>query len=272
MRFLIVLSPIFLLFNLFSCAEKKQVNYVKSDLEDFGLTGNVEILKQDEYYSLDGGIIGERTNNSNSYTYKFNKSGDKIAEQQLDSLGEISTRTEYFFSENGQKLRKTITNFENKVLHSYTYNYDKQGQLVKINVKEIIDGQTIYYCQKFNYDRFGNEISTSTESNNGLKIKSSKSIYNRKNEKIKLTLLDNMDSPVAIAKYEYNSNGDIKRELIYTGNNLLFEEYNSDYLYDSHKNWIKKIYTLHKKHMVTSGNAAKKEGVKTITFRTITYY
>ena len=81
-----------------------------------------------------------------------------------------------------------------------------------------------------------------------------------------------MDSTYAICEFKYNQRNDVIREIFHDGNGLLFEEYTADYVYDDKNNWIKKMYSLEKKHTKSSSNSNRNPGVQTITIRTITYY
>jgi hypothetical protein len=100
--------------------------------------------------------------------------------------------------------------------------------------------------------------SSDAEYKNGLKIKS--------------TVNDNLGSPVAICEYEYNAKGHVAKEYYYLGNGQLFSIFSCKYTYDDQGNWIKKIYSLDKKSMITNENMNDPLGVQTITYRTITYH
>ena len=247
---------------------KKDAN-IKTDLQELGLKGNVKVLKQEEFYRGNSDSeIGLKTG-SNSFSYKFNEAGSKIEEQYYDSIGMIKTTSEYAYSK-GQKLEKKITNSDNKLLHSYQYEYDKLGRIIKTNGTGYEGNNKLEYYITSKYDDNGNEILCITYTPGGMKLDATEYTF-KNNKKIKLILFDNMDSPRAICEYKYNENGDVNKEIYYTGNNMLFEEYSIEYTYDSQNNWIKKVYFLDKKHMNSTSNANRKLGVQTITMRTITY-
>lgn len=242
----------------------------KTELQELGLNGNVKVLRQDEFYKGNSeSEIGLNTG-SNSFSYKFNETGSKIEVQHYDSMGMIKDQSEYIYSSGGQKSGKKITDLNNKLLHSYQYEYDEFGRVIKINITDYEGTDKYDYYSTSKYDENGNEILSITYTPEGKKVQSAECKFEN-NKKIKLILYDNMDSPYAICEYKYNEKGDVNKEIIYTGNNLLFEEYSMEYTYDSHNNWIMKVYTLDKKHMNTSGNASRNSGVQTITMRTITY-
>jgi hypothetical protein len=251
-------------------SDKKHNQNVKNDLTRLGIKGNVKVLKQEEFYRGNSDSeIGLKTG-ANSFSYKFDEHGNKIAEQYYDSIGMIKDKSEYIYSSNGQKSAKKVTNLDNKLLHSYQYEHDEFGQLIKINITDYEGNDKYDYYSTSKYDEYGNEILTITYTPDGQKVKSAEYTF-EKNKKIKLIVYDNMDSPCAICEYKYNENGDVNKEIFYLGNNLLFEEYSIEYTYDSQNNWIKKIYSLDKKHMNSTGNASRNLGIQTITLRTITY-
>jgi hypothetical protein len=250
--------------------ENKPEQNVKTDLQELELKGQIKVLKQEEfYYGNSESEIGLKTG-VNSFSYKFNGTGSKIEEQYYDSVGMIKDKSEYEYSADGQKTGKKITDLDNKLLHSYQYEYNELGQVVKINITDYVGNDKFDYYSTSKYDENGNEILSIKFTPEGKKVQSAEYKFEN-NKKIKLILYDNLDSPYAICEYQYNKNGDVNKEIFYTGNNLLFEEYSIEYTYDSQNNWIKKVYTLDKKHMNTTGNANRNLGVQTITMRTITY-
>ena len=282
MRFLKILSSACLIASIASCgnqsssevqsmnSDETEVTNVKTDLQELGLKGNVKVIKQEEFYKGNSETeIGLKTG-LNSFSYKFNETGYKTEEQYYDSIGMIKDKSEYLYSADGKKTGKRIKDLNNKILHSYRYEYDEYGRIIKIDITDFEGNDKFDYYTTSEYDENGNEILSITYTPDGKRFQSAKYEYEN-DRKIKLTLLDNMDSPYAICEYKYNEKGDINRELFYTGNGLLFEEYSMEYTYDTQNNWIKKTYFLEKKHMNSSGNADRKLGVQTITMRTITY-
>lgn len=257
-----------------SAAKKKvteTTQKIKTDLEENGLKGQVKVLKQEEFYSSNDSVIGYKTG-SNSFSYKFNIEGYKIEEQNYDSIGMIKSQSEYDFSPKGEKTAKRTKDLDEKLLNNYTYEYDQLGLLAKINISDYEKNDNYSYYQTFGYDKNGNEIKSTLKTLSNTKVQSSESVYNDKNQKIKLSLFDNMDTPYAICEYSCNENGDVSNEKYYTGNNILFSEYSNTYVYDTKKNWIKKTYSLIKKHVSTVENKDKPIGIETVTFRTLTYY
>lgn len=250
--------------------DKKEQDF-KTDWEELELRGKVKVLKQEEFYGgNEDSEIGLKTG-SNSYSYKFDVAGSKIEEQYYDSIGLIKSKTEYIYNSLGQKSKKKISDLENKLLHLYQYEYNEKGQISRINVTDYEGNDKYkYYCTS-KYDEKGNEILSVIYTLEGTKVQSTEYKYEN-NKRIKLTLYDNLDSPYAICEYKYNEKGDVEKEIFFTGNNLLFEEYTIKYVYDSQNNWIQKIYSLDIKHMSSSSNAKRKLGVQTITMRTITYH
>jgi hypothetical protein len=241
----------------------------RTDLSELGLKGKIKVIRQEEFYSSgDGSILGVKTG-SNSFSFKFNNGGMKIGEQFYDSVGMIKMKSEYSFSEDGRKKEKRITDLDGNILNSYEYEYNEQGQLSKINITDYEDNEEYRYYSTYSYDENGNQISFITWSPDDEKFVSAENKY-QDNKKVKEILYDNMDSPYAIANYEYNEKGDVIKEYYYSGNNILWDEYSISYTYDSQDNWIKKVYNLDKIHVKSSLN--KKEGVQTITMRTLTYY
>lgn len=243
---------------------------VKTDLEVLGLKGNVNVLKQEEFYgSNNGSVIGLKTG-SNSFSYKFDENGTKTEEQYYDSIGMLKDKSEYIYSNEGKKTGKKIKDLDNNLLSFYQYEYDELDRIVKINITDYVGNEKYKYYSTTKYDESGNEILSITFTPEGQKVQSAEYKFEN-NKKIKLILYDNMDSPYAICEYKYNDKDDVIKEIYYTGNNLLFEEYSMEYTYDTQNNWIKKVYFLDKIHMNSSGNANRILGVQTITMRTITY-
>jgi hypothetical protein len=286
MRRIITFSTIYIFSLLVSCGSETNVNlrtsdfknidqtkdkYVKTDLQDLGLKGKVKVLKQEEYYKGNSeSEIGLKTG-SNSFSFKFNETGSKIEERYYDSEGMIEDKSEYTYTNDGQKTEKKITDLDNKILQLSQYEYDEFGRLININVTKYEDNSTLDYYMTLKYDENNNEISSITYMPNGKKVQSTENKFEN-NKKIKTILYDDLESPYAICEYKYNEKGDVKKEIFYTGNNLLFEEYSMEYTYDSQDNWIKKVYSLNKKHMNSASNSNQNIGVQTITMRTITYY
>jgi YD repeat-containing protein len=251
--------------------DKTNAQNLKSDLQELGLNGKVKALKQEEFYKgTSESEIGLKTG-SNSFSYKFNEIGTKTEEQYYDSIGMIKFKSEYIYSSGGQKSGKKITDLDNKLLHSYKYEYDELGRVIKINITDNEDNDKFEYYSTSKYDENSNEILTITYTPDGKKIQTTECIFEN-NQEVKVLLYDNMDTPYAICEYKYNEKCDVNKEIYYTGNNLLFEEYSITYTYDSQNNWIKKVYSLDKKHMNSSSNASRIIGIQTITMRTITYY
>lgn len=249
--------------------KQKNLN-VKTDLQELGLKGKVKVLKQEEFFRGNSDSeIGLKTG-SNSFSYKFNESECKIEEQYYDSVGMIKDKSEYVYSNEGQKSGKKVTDLDNNLLHSYQYEYDEFGRVIKINITDYEGNDKFDYYKTSKYDGNGNEILSIIYTPDGKKVQSAEYTF-EKNKKVKLILYDNMDSPYAICEYKYNESGDVNKEIFYSGNNLLFEEYSIEYTYDSQNNWIKKVYSLDKKHMNSTSNANRNLGLQTITMRTITY-
>ena len=243
----------------------------KTDIEEMGLKGKVNVIKQEEFYSSnENSEIGLKTG-YNSFSYKFDNNGIKTEEQYYDSIGMIKEKSEYIYSNDKSKIGKKIFDLNNTLLHYYQYEFNEIGQIIKINIVDYENNEKFQYYSTSEYDNNGNEILTSTFAPDGKKVQSAEYTFEG-GKKIKLVLKDNLDSPYAICEYQYNDKGDVIKEIFYTGNNMLFEEYSATYTYDSQNNWIKKIYSLEKKHMNSSGNASRKLGIQTITMRTITYH
>jgi hypothetical protein len=243
----------------------------KSEREESGFKGNVKVVKQEEFYCGNSeDEIGNRTG-LNSFSYRYDETGKRIEEQYYDSLGIISRKSEYLFSGDKKKIGKNIFDLDNNLLSSYKYEYDEFGRVVRINITDYKDKEKFDYYKTSEYDSYGNEIKSVTFTPDGEKFQSA--IYEFQNNlKVKTTLLDNMDSPYAICEFKHNQRNDVIKEIFYDGNGLLFEEYSIVYLYDDKNNWIKKIYTLEKKHTKSSSNSNRNPGVQTITLRTLTYY
>jgi hypothetical protein len=244
---------------------------LKTDLQNLGLKGRVKVLKQEEFYILDNGSgIGDKTG-SDSYSYKFNEMGNKIEEQNYDSVGMIKDRSDYIYSIEGMKMEKHTKDLDNNPIRSRTFEHNEIGQIIKTNGTDFKGNDTFEYYSTSKYDENGNEILIETYTPSGQKVASGEYTYVN-NKKIKVSLKDNLDTPYSICEYQYNDKDEISKEMFYTGNQMPFEEYTNEYVYDSQNNWIKKVYILSKKLMKTSGNANRNPGVQTIALRTITYY
>ena len=243
-----------------------------SELKEYGLKGKVKLIRQEEFLSDISGLqLGVRTG-QNSFSYEFDADGIKINEQTYDSVGLIKTKSEYLFDVvELKKVKKVVKNLDGTILHKYEYFYNQEEQLNKVRVKDFVDRDVFEYYIEYTYDTEGNQIGLKSKMLDGTVFNSSEEVY-RNGLKIKTTVMDNMGSPYAISKYEYNSHGDVIKEYYYIGNGQLFSEFSCKYSYDSKGNWIKKIYSLDKKSIITQDNVNDKEGVQTITLRTITYY
>ncbi len=252
--------------------ENKIGHHLKTDIEEFGIKGNVKVVKQEEFFIGNSeDEIGIRTG-LNSFSYKFDEIGNRIEEQYYDSVAIISRKSEYLFSRDNQKKNgKKIKDLNNNLLNFYRYEYDEFGRIVKINITDYEGTEKFDYYKTSEYDNNGNEIKSITYSPSGEKFQSAEYQY-QNNLKVKTTLYDNMDSTYAICEFKYNQRNDVIREIFHDGNGLLFEEYTADYVYDDKNNWIKKMYSLEKKHTKSSSNSNRNPGVQTITIRTITYY
>ena len=256
---------------LYSCGNQPPINElpkVKSDREESGMKGDVKILKQEEFFpgsSFDQ--IGHRTS-ENNFSIEFNKNGEKLGEAIYDSLGEISSMCSYKFSDKGVKLEKKEVDLDGDIIKKCTYEYDSFGRTVKFNISEPKKGLEYYSISE--YDNMGNEIKSTIYDPSGQKIETGEYAYQNGNN-VKLVLKDFLDTPIAISEYGYNMNGDIIKEIYYTGNNLKFEEYSYEYTYDYNNNWIKMVKKLDAKYMNTSSNENRRIGVQTITLRTLVY-
>ncbi len=249
-------------------SENKTGPVVKSDVQELNLKGNVKTLKQEEYLASEPNkIIGKKTG-LNSFFYKFDDKGNKIEESFLDKEGIPKETSEFKFLADGKKSQKIISNMDNEVVSSYDYTYNDLSQISKITKREL--SEEFEYYAELKYDANGNEVSYSMRTMDGTLIGSSESAYTD-GMLTKFTLKESSGSPSAIVEYEYNENGDRIKEIFYTGNNMIFEEYHMEYEYDDNQNWIQMKYFLDKIHMASESNQYKKLGVQTITMRTITY-
>jgi hypothetical protein len=256
---------------LYSCGNQPPINQlpkVKSDREELGLKGDVKILRQEEYFSGNfSGQIGVRTS-ENSFSMEFNNRGEKIGEVTYDSIGGIFSTSNYKFSNQGLKLEKSVVDIEGRVIKKCSYDYDSYGRIIKFNISEPLKGFDYYTVSE--YDNMGNEVKSTIFDPSGQKVETGEYTYQNGNN-VKLILKDFLDTPIAISEYGYNMNGDIIKEVYYTGNNLKFEEYSYEYTYDYNNNWIKMIKKLDAKYMNTSSNENRRIGVQTITLRTLVY-
>jgi hypothetical protein len=243
-----------------------------SELKEYGLKGKVKLLKQEEFLSgINGVELGVRTG-QNSFSYEFNTDGIKIKEQTYDSIGLIKTKSEYLFDVvELRKAKKVVKNSDGKVLHKYEYFYDQDQHLIKIRVKDYVDRDLFEYYIDYSFDSEGNQNGIRCKMLDGTVFNSSDAEY-KNGLKIKSTVNDNLGSPVAICEYEYNAKGHVAKEYYYLGNGQLFSIFSCKYTYDDQGNWIKKIYSLDKKSMITNENMNDPLGVQTITYRTITYH
>jgi hypothetical protein len=250
---------------------KKMEQQVKSDLQEMGLRGKVKVLKQEEFLKgKSESEIGVKTG-ENSYSYKFNNEGYKCEEQYYDNEGLISKYSQYEFDTPIRKKCKKIKDLDNNLLKEFKYEYNEFGLIEKIAITDFNGFDKYEYFSHLEYDIYGNETHSTLMTTAGAKISSADYTF-KNNQKTELVIQDNMESPYAKCLYEYNQHGDVNKEIYYTGNNLLYAEYSSEYVYDSKNNWIKKTYSLDKKHMNSSANSELQLGVQTITMRTITYY
>jgi hypothetical protein len=128
----------------------------------------------------------------------------------------------------------------------------------------------VEYYSTAQYNVNGNTTLLGIQTSNGTTIQTSEYTY-LNGLKTSMVIKDNFGSQTAKCDYSYNEFGDIIKEIYYTGNNLPFSEYDCDYVYDKHNNWIVKKYYLKKIYMVTKDNENKKTGLQTITMRTLTY-
>ena len=166
------------------------------------------------------------------------------------------------------KLEKKEVDTVGDIIKKCTYEYDTFGRAIKFNFSEPKKGLDYYSVSE--YDVMGNEVKSTIYDPSGQKIQTGEYTYENGNN-VKLVLKDFLDTPVAITEYTYNSQGDVIKQIYYTGNKLLFEEYSYEYTYDEKNNWIKMIKKLDVKHMNTSDNEKRRIGVQTITFRTLVY-
>jgi hypothetical protein len=241
----------------------------KTEVERDELRGKVKVLRQDEYFPGDSeGIIGERTG-ENSYSFSFNKDGEKTKEIFYDNEGLIKVVSEYMFSNDGRKSFKKMVDGNDSPVSSCEYKYYDSERIIRYNITDY--KEKIKYYSESKFDDEGNEILDATYSSDGQKIKSSKFTY-VKGRKIRHLLMDHLDTPFAIGEYKYNDKGDAVKEIFYTGNNLLFEVYTNEYTYDEKGNWIMKVHRLEKKYMITSANENRPIGIQSVTLRTLTYY
>lgn len=243
---------------------------VKSVQDILGLKGNVKLLKQDEYYPGQGdATIGTRTEN-NSYSYRFDDRGNLVGSQYLDQDGIVDFYSEYEYSSKGEKLMKKFIGIDGELKNTYKYVCDKYGRVIKTMITDYETNRSYEYYVVSEYDEYGNEIKSSTYTMDHIKLQSSKSVFEN-NLNTELILYDNNDIPVAISKFAHNSNGDVIREHVYTGNNLFFEEYSFDYTYDDNNNWIKRERILEDKRIITEANVNREIGLQTVTLRTFIY-
>ncbi len=242
---------------------------IKTEVERYELRGKVKVLRQDEYLSGGSdGVIGERTG-ENSYSFSFNKDGEKTKEIFYDNEGLIKVVSEYRFSNDGRKSLKKMFDGNDSPVSSCEYKYYESKRIIRYNITDYKEKIKFYSESKF--DDEGNEILDATYTTDGQKIKSSKFTYS-KGRKIRHLLMDHLDTPFAIGEYKYNDKGDAIKEIFYTGNNLIFEVYTNEYTYDEKGNWIMKVHRLEKKYMITSGNENRPIGIQSVTLRTLTYY
>jgi hypothetical protein len=241
----------------------------KTDIENLGLIGKVKVLRQDEFLAgISDDEIGYRSG-ENSYSFSFDQKGEKTNELYYDKEGLVNTISTYDFSENGRKNLKNMNDANGKPINSCAYEYDDYGRIIRYNITD--HKEKIEYYSESKYDDYGNEIIDATYTTDGQKIKSSVFTY-LNGRKTRHVLKDHMGTPFAICNYKYNDKGDAVKEIYYSGNNLIFEEYNNEYKYDHQGNWILKIHKLTKKHITTTENKNRKLGTLTITMRTLTYY
>lgn len=240
-----------------------------TDAQYLSLKGKVKKVRQDEYDpGSKEGEIGFRTG-ENSFVFSFDEKGEKTEDIILDAEGLQKKYANYLYSSTGKKVQKDFFNSEAKLLSTSKFEFDSHDRISKTNIKDY-EGAIDYYIN-YTYDDNGNEIGVSYHSLEGDVISSTESYFTN-GLKVKTILKDEFGISSAIVEYSYNEHGDVVKELYYTGNNLLFEEYTNEYLYDQKTNWVKKISRLTAKHMNSSSNADKEVGVSTITLRTFTYY
>jgi hypothetical protein len=242
---------------------------IKTEVERYELRGKVKVLRQDEYLPGDSeGIIGERTG-ENSYSFSFNKNGEKTREIFYDKEGLVKVVSEYIFSNDGRKSIKKMSDGIESPISSCEYIYYESDRIIRYNITDY--KEKIKYYSESKFDDEGNEILDVTYSSDGQKIKSSKFTYVN-GRKTRHVVLDHLDTPFAIGEYKYNDRGDAIKEIFYTGNNLIFEVYTNEYTYDEKGNWIMKVHRLEKKYIITTDNENKPLGAQMITMRTLTYY
>ncbi len=233
-----------------------------------GLKGDVEILKQEEFLASEPNQeIGYKTG-ENSFVYKFDLRGEKIGESLLDKDGLIKGTSTFDYDDKGVKVGKVMKDVEGEIISINKYEHDQFGRITKISTTE--PQNELEYYSLSNYDDDGSELLYATYATDGTKAASAEYEY-ANGAMVKMVLKDNFDSPTAISEYSNNEFGDVIAETYYTGNNLLFAKYHCEYTYDDHHNWIVKKYFLSEKIMNSVSNSKLKEGIQTITMRTITY-
>jgi len=241
---------------------------VLTSLEELGLKSDVAILKQEEFYpSESSDAIGVKTG-ENSFGYKFDNLGNKNYEAYLDDQGIIKDYSKYYFRNDGYASSKETYNTDGKMIKSYVYYYDSLDRITKFYIKDYNEDVEYYSTAQYNVN--GNMTLLGIQTSNGTTIQTSEYTY-LNGLKTSMIIKDNFGSQTAKCEYSYNQFGDIIKEVYYTGNNLPFSEYNCDYVYDKYNNWIVKKYYLKKIYMVTKDNENKKNGLQTITMRTLTY-
>jgi hypothetical protein len=256
---------------LYSCGNQPPVNQlpkVKSDREELGLKGDVKILKQEEYFpGSSSNQFGDKTGEE-SFSMEFDTQGQKIAEVKYNKFGEIYSTSKYRFSDKGLKLEKSEIDNQGLVIKKCTYEYDSFGRAVKFNFSEPQEGLEYYSISE--YDNMGNQLKSTLYERSGEKVETGEYTYKNGNI-VKLVATDFLGTPEAMTEYTHNANGDVIRQIYYTGNGLMFEDYSYEYIYDNKNNWIQKIKRLDVKYMTTSSNENRQIGVQTITLRTLVY-
>lgn len=180
--------------------------------------------------------------------YLYDMDGNKIEEINYDSSGNLSVRRKYECDSNGRMIKETSLNAEGNLSNQYTYEYDSTGNLLRKNEY----GWECYYYM-YEYDAVGKLIEERWYQDNGttrLNDEDSASYelyekivyeYDAEGKKQKMTYLDGADNSMGSYIYEYDTAGNLTKEISCFSDGTIDESYYIEYEYDAFGNMVKKM-------------------------------
>lgn len=250
--------------------KSKEFPYYKSDLKKMNLKGEVKTFREYSYQTIDSfGKIskGERQYEEGIDYYQnrspkggyltFNKNGGLIETLEYDLNNKVKEKIIFTYNENGNIIEENIFDNNDKFDYKVVFKYNDKGYLIdrslykndgklhskfvyKYNKKDNQINKSLYFdgeldsTEDYKYDDKGNLIESNVVSY-GKFINWETSFFEFDNQGNLIEESSNINSKEGsldlITTYNYNKYGD----------KITKDDTTYEYVYDSQKNWIKRI-------------------------------